>query len=152
MKTKLKLFEKYGGRPPQEDAAWLEWLDKRLWFPRFRYTALPDGCTEPIRRLKTKDIDRIKGIILQQRLPCDLRLSEDHAELVVYRRPLRPRPSRLEEIVRIRDTHLPRGDSYHPRFKTIGHAILSKIAFDPENLKACERAGIQIRSSLRPPP
>jgi len=137
--------------PPQQNLAWIEWLGKRLWRPCFKYTALPDGCREPIRVLTTSNLDRLRTIITEERLPCEIKTTSERTELIVYQRPTSVNEKRLTVLVRILDSHILRGHLPHPTRGTCGRALLINIAMNPNNAEACQQAGITQRLSLRPP-
>lgn len=148
----LPSFHTYGGEdPPQQNLAWIEWLGKRLWRPCFKYTALPDGCREPIRVLTTSDLDRLRTIITEEQLPCEIKTMSERTELIVYQRPKSVNGKRLTVLVRILDSHILRGHLPHPTLGTCGRALLINIAMNPNIAEACQRAGITQRLSLRPP-
>ncbi len=139
--------------PPDDDIEWLAWIGARLWRPYFRYSLLPNGCREPIRRLASQDLLGIEEIIANHELPCSLIAGNNGVELIVYRRPEVPQPDDLDTLARIRDSHILRGTLPHPnpRLGTIGRAHLIRIATLPQVIRACEYAGITARPSMRPP-
>lgn len=141
-----------GEDPPQENFAWIEWLGKRLWRPCFKYTALPDGCREPIRILTTSDLDHLRKVIAEERLPCEIKTTHERTELIVYKQPTGLHTKHLTILARILDSHILRGHLPHPTLGTCGRALLINIAMNPNNAEACQRAGITQRLSLRPPP
>ncbi|MFA5130128.1 MAG: hypothetical protein WC477_04395 [Patescibacteria group bacterium] len=145
------LSNRQNNDPPKEEIPWLKWIGERLWYPRFRYAALPVGCRKPIYRLSVDDMKHVEEIVEKHLLPCQYH-DEGEIAVLIIRLPVQSADSNDEDsiIARIYEQQVPRGDMPHPLRGTIGRARLASIAMSDANIRACHHHQMD-PGSIRPP-
>lgn len=98
---------------PLTDVEWLRSLGARLWFPRmYRTYYVRNGYHDRTRRLTRTEFDRIKHVVRNHGLPCEVLHTQYGTELAIYvvERDVR------KEVMRLTHWHIP-SHSANPRFR-----------------------------------
>ncbi len=98
---------------PLTDIEWLKCLGGNLWLHgRYRRSAMRNGYRNPRDRITRTEFERIKRIVREHDLPCEVLPTAFGKELAVYV----VEQGRQREVMRLTHRHIP-SHSYDPSFR-----------------------------------